>query len=1190
MILKSLEMQGFKSFPERTVISFEDGITAIVGPNGSGKSNIADAVRWVLGELSTKALRGGKMEDVIFNGTHEMKPASMAKVSLTVDNSAGLLPVASAEVKITRVITRSGESGYYINGAQARLRDVVELFLNTGVGREGYSQIGQGQITDVISMSGEERRGLIEEAAGISKVRYRKEEALRKLAAVRDNLERVGDVFADLEARVGPLAAEAEKARKFLSLSEERKSIEIILWTENTSKLRARMEKTAADLRLARHNYGLASEDADRAERAAETLFNESQRLSLAIEEARNNHKELLLKIKQKESDIGLIANEDTHAQTELEAIRSRRTVLIEEINAHNGRIGEKDGVIAEIEARLGEQTAKRAEAETALAAASERTDEARTRLNDIKGRLDVSRAELASLREQAAALEAGHEQLLRQRELAASQAEGQRVAAAEKKSALDAAEAAHAAAESAAKSAEAALAGVIAAAKKAEDERSALATELTGLKSQDAADSRLAQTRRSMLETLEGYYPGVKAVMKESGRAGGLSGIRGVLSQLIGVGADYVTAIETALGPAVQNIVVTDRDAAVAAINFLKRTGGGRATFYPMDTIKGSALDARQFNKYSNMGFVGIASELVKCDPEYKSIIEYLLGRTLVCDTIENASEIARATSYAHRIVTLDGQQVSAGGAFTGGSRAKGSSVLAGQSELDELERRIGEIRAKIARLEKELAEKTARSNESAKHTESARSVYENARKDAASAYAALAAAKESYENAAALLVRMTAPQEDDGSYIERKRLLEEGIVRLEVAVRDANYDDAEAGLRKLEEERANAQVLLNTADMEILKTRGERDLEHERKRALTAALETSTAQLAADRERQGELIASRRQLSERAEESESEVRRMEEESQAVLAGVKELEGKREEAEAAAVAGRALIRERFNVKEAHAKESARAENQSAQAEKDFDAHAQRMWEEYELTGVQAQARAAELRPQYEGVSVTELNRRSNALKAQVKELGYVNVNAIDEYGEVSERYIFMKTQIGDLNNSIASLTDLISRMDGEMREKLTASLTRINDSYGRVFSELFGGGDARLSVSGSEDVLECGIEIRVQPPGKIIKNLAALSGGEQAFAAIALYFALLEENPSPFCVLDEIETALDDVNVYKFADYLRRCAGRTQFVIITHRRGTMEAADRLYGVTMREKGVSRFLTLDVADAMRRAK
>ena len=1176
MRLKELEIQGFKSFPDRTKITIGPGITGVVGPNGSGKSNISDAIRWVMGETSSKQLRGaGKMEDVIFGGTQTRGAMGFASVSLTIDNSDHGLAMDADEVTIGRRYYRSGESEYTINGQNVRLKDVYELLLDTGLGRDGYAIVGQGRIAEIVAAKSNERREIFEEASGIARFRYRKNEAERRLAAAEGNLERLRDILGELEGRVGPLKRDSEKAQKFLEYSATRKSLEITLWVDSIRRAQEAVRDQQRRYEAAESDYGRLSKQLDEFDARTEALRAEAQKLMLDVEQANADIRALTEAGAGRDSALAVLRNENEHARAQ-----------IAEAEAERARAGEgAKGIEAET-----------AEHEAAIQALREAVAKADEQLAGLRGRLNALEQQALQSGQRQDVLNAA---IARQQEVATAckvQAASLESSLSASQTQLDALRTQAGAAGAAAEKLAAERAAAAEALQKAEENvtrcdniKSGLALKLESRRRQQAeaaealqkADRDRSNTaqRIRILEDLEknldGYQQSVKAVMRAA-EARRLRGIIGPVAGILTVRKGYETAIETALGFALQNLVVENERDARAAIAFLKESRAGRATFLPLDTVQGHRFTGPL------TGTAEVAADLVEVDARYQNIVDNLLGRIIVVDDLTEASAVAKRLSYRNRIVTLDGQVVNAGGSFTGGSTARSAGVFTRKQELDELREKLATLDKRRAEAERETSARKAEVDNLAAQVAGAESESVNAasarlrasleleRLDAAVAEGAAAAQRRKAEIDAlteTLQKDKAARAQADNARVAAEAELERYTAELQTLgessgtlTAEREQITADLGAAQLERLTHEKDIGLHEASLETLRSRsGEAAA---RARELEASITAANATLEANAAKAEAIERERAEAKDKIAAAEQAIReanaaRLEKEAEITRLGQE---------------NRALTDER----ERMGGEMARLAERRAAAEAERDDTAAKLWEEYQLTENEAKAQCVEF------TTVTELRRQVAEVRGKIRALGNVNVGAIDEYKEVKERYDFLKAQVGDVERSKAELTRMIAELCQEMEEMFKKSFQEINRNFGRIFRELFGGGRARLYLSDEGNILDSGIEIEVSPPGKVIRNLSALSGGEQALVAISIYFAILEVNPSPFCILDEIEAALDDVNVTRYAQYLRRMTERTQFIVITHRRGTMEAADVLYGVTMQEDGVSKLLRLDL--------
>ena len=1176
MFLKALEIQGFKSFPDRTRITVGKGITAVVGPNGSGKSNISDAIRWVLGETSAKQLRGGgKMENVIFGGTQQRGAMGFASVSLVVDNTDRRIDVDNDEVTIGRKYYRSGDSEYSVNGQNVRLKDIYELFLDTGLGRDGYSVIGQGRIAEIVGAKSNERREIFEEASGIAKYRYRKNEAERRLASAEENLVRLRDILGELEERVGPLERESKKAKQYLELAERRKGLEVTLWVDTVQKARDTVREQQRKIEIAGADYARAGREIEAIDAETESTRAEIEHLITEADRCNAEIRAITEEIAGADSRIAVLENDIAHNDATIASLKEEigqsglgREAIAAEVRGHGEGIAACERQAAAYAARTGELEALLEKLQNRSAASGERR-------GVVTGRLNAMAARITDLKVAAAGAASSVEAA--KKRLAAAESEGAANAALtrdleEQKAETDAF--LQDAVERLTRL-ENIKGGLTL---KVESRRGALAqadeNEQKLLRAIEAARQRIAMLK-DLERNMDGFQSSVKAVMKAAANRR-LRGVTGPVSTILSVKPGYEVAIETALGFALQNIVVENETAAKAAMAFLRDERAGRATFLPLDTVKPGS-----FNGRLPEGAV-LASSLVTYDEKYANIVSSLLGRIVVVDDINEASRTARALDYRNRVVTVDGQVVNAGGSFTGGSVSRSAGLFSRKQEIDELKKKVEALekqrdaaeektdRAK-AEVDALSAELTATESEAiTAGGDKIRGEVESGRIAAALSQARAAGEMLSAERAQ-LAAQIAASEKAGADAAAEMEVLTRDSAALEEELRAISGSDDTF----LETRTRLADEL---SDLKLKALAAQKDIESHR--AAIAQLESRTDESDA---RARQLAANIETLTAQNAERAAQIETI----RAAIAGSRNEIEKREEAKAGAVRRRmekeggitqqtARVRKITDEREALGREIARLTEQKEQKDAEYEQTVAKLWEEYELTLSAAQ----ELCVPFE--SGAELRRQVSEVRGKIKALGNVNVSAIEEYAEVSQRYEFLRAQVGDVETSKAELQKLIAGLSDEMRAMFSESFAAINRNFGRIFAELFGGGTARLYLEDEADVLGSGISIEVAPPGKIIRNLSALSGGEQALVAISIYFAIFGVNPAPFCVLDEIEAALDDVNVTRFAQYLRRISSETQFIVITHRRGTMEEADVLYGVTMQEDGVSKVLKLDL--------
>ncbi len=1176
MVLKELEIQGFKSFPDKIKITVGQGITGVVGPNGSGKSNISDAIRWVLGETSSKQLRGaGKMEDVIFGGTQLRGAMGFASVKLTLDNQERMLDVDADEVTIARKYYRSGDSEYSINGQHCRLKDVYELLLDTGLGRDGYSVIGQGRIAEIVGAKSSERREIFEEASGIAKYRYRRNEAERRLHSAEENLERLRDILGELESRVEPLEKESAKAQKFLELSEQRKGLEVTLWVDSVR----RAKETVRDQQ---HKYETAAADYDRldganraAEAEAEEIRTQAQRLTMEIERLNGDIRSITEQMGSSASRIAVLENDIAHnarsaydleeeiargeesrenlhieisrheeairtIEKEIEALNTeiaRSEQTLEQIQKENLASGERRGALTATLARMtDQQTACRVAAASAQSAAVT----AQERLTHASEERSTKQVDLQTMQEDYNDTVVYLQKIKAEKDQLENVRSGVRMKLEARKKSLE----------------------------DADEAEQRIDREM------DAAEQRI-QVLRDLEKNMDGYQQSVKSVMRAA-EAHRLRGIVGPVSSILSVEEGYEMAIETALGAALQNVVVEGESAAKAAIAFLRDTHGGRATFLPLDTIQPGTF------RGNLMGTAQLASDLVRCEPRYQKVVQYLLGRIVVVEDINEASVVARQLGYHNKVVTVDGQVVNAGGSFTGGSMARSAGLFTRKHEIDELKAKIAALQKKQQQAQEDTDQWKAQVDALKAELVATESEIITLGNDIVRAeteeaqlklhLSQLKGAVEILSGEIELLEKqITENQQTSASQTEEEARLTEDITKL-----SAELDSISEGDDSFLQTRSRMADELS--EKRLKKLEKEKDIEAHRT-AIDGlrGRNTETKDRKADLEKSINALRQanqnlRQQIADiRAEKSESDTLIREKET-AIRAATQT----RLEKDAAETKANQRARETADERERMSQEMARLAERKAAAEAEYDQTISKLWDEYQLSVSEAE----KLCVPFDNVAV--LRAQVADLRSKIRNLGHVNVGAVEEYKEVRQRYDILNTQVQDVEKSKAELTRMISELSAEMRNIFTENFHTINENFERIFKELFGGGHASLSLEDAPDVLEAGIDIQVAPPGKVIKNLSALSGGEQSLVAISIYFAILAVNPAPFCILDEIEAALDDANVVRYAQYLRRISDKTQFIVITHRRGTMEAADVLYGVTMQEDGVSKLLRLDL--------
>lgn len=1179
MHLKSLEIQGFKSFPDKTIIQFGSDITAIVGPNGSGKSNISDAILWVMGEQSTKTLRGAKMEDVIFGGTQKRQPVGFAEATLTLENLDRALPYDADEVMVTRRYYRSGDSEYYINRQSARLRDIHEMFMDTGLGREGYSNISQGRIDEILARKSTDRREIFEEAAGISKYRHRKEETERKLAATEDNLLRIGDKISELELQLEPLRVQSEKAKKYLAFKEELRGLEVTVWLENLEKIAAAAKKAEED--YASSSFVLEQEHTalDQLYKKMEDLAQQLRRHDGNIETLRAQASDIEAESQQLDGQITVLAGSVQNNQQNILRIREelsrqedRTSGIAEQIRESRERITEID---TDLQQRKSELAGNLAQIQRITASAEGMT----RRYLELRGKESALLAEVAGKQADVAALDgAASQSQSRVEELKTDLAAGnqRRVQA---QSALDGCRRSLEAARGQAQITSNSIAGYELRRGGRVQRRDDLQEQLRQCTAQLDSVSAKARVYRAMEADFDSYNKSVRSIMQES-RRGSLQGIHGPVSRLIRTDDSYTTAIEIALGASMQQIIVDHENSAKIAISFLKRTGGGRATFLPMNTITARELQENGLERFR--GFVGIASELVRCEDRYRPIVGNLLGRTVIVEDLDAAIAMARQFHNRFKIVTLDGQVMNPGGSMTGGSVAKEAGLLSRANEL----KRLTEEEQKLIVKKETLSTSFSEAQRAVDQTE-----FE------------LTTAREQLRIAQDEVLRREGE--------EKQHMI---LLQALSEARDASERELESLNARIQNDRERAAVQrgqIETLGHQLDETRttleslsqdqSDTARQTEMLSSVVTAQKTEIAALEAERQSSFENVERLEALSDAMQGDRAQkmalAQTYEEDSERLRAEIQQLEAQKAERHAASAAKKAELHTAMESRAGTEAEKTRTERDAQEKNKSIltmdracallenkkaaTAMEERqvidkLWDSYGLTPTTAAAEKVELE------SVAAANRHIAELKRRISAIGTPNLGAIDEYARINERYSYLTGQRDDVLTAKRELESVIRNITSEMTTIFVSEFNKIDRFFQQTFTEMFGGGKGALILEDPEAPLTCGIEIRVQPPGKQLKTITLLSGGEKAFVAIALYFSILKVRPTPFCMLDEIDAALDDRNVERFANYLHHLCEKTQFIVITHRRGTMETADVLYGVTMQEQGVSKILHMDL--------
>ena len=1182
MYLKRLELQGFKSFADKTVLEFKSGITSVIGPNGSGKSNISDAIRWVLGEQSMKSLRGSKSEDVIFAGTQARKSLGFAEVSMVIDNTDGKLPIEYSEVTVTRKIYRSGETGYFINKTPCRLKDVLELFMDTGIGKDGYSIIGQGKIDEILSNKSEDRRKIFEEAAGIVKYRTRKEESEKKLEQTKLNLLRINDILSEIESNIEPLKLQADKAKKYLDLREELKNIEVGLFLYNISEYKEKLEKIVEDIQIVEEQNTAENEKMQNLQDAKQKLKDEIDEITAKIEEMQNLSFESTNQIEKINSEIGISKERIQNNQ----ANNERLTSEIAEIKQR----------IAELEDEQKQKLSKKEDLATNREKFQKELDEKQKELEELTKKLSAKELEIEEKKQkieqntdkkyeiasEISSIDANVENIEKREKSANAEIQSLTLE-------IDSARNQKQEMSKAFYEIEAKKNGLANSLKEKSDKKE---TSMQKIKDFDTTLNNLAyetNMKESRLKFLieterekEGYTRSVKSLLTACEKDSKLNkGINGVLANLISVDKKYEVAIEMCLGQATQNIVTDTEEDAKKLVEYLRANKLGRASFLPVSSVKGRKLD--RIIKNSTEGVIGVASDLVKCDKKYEQIILNLLGRTLIVENMDTAIQMAKLNSYSFRIVTLEGDIISNTGSITGGSiQTKTVNILGRSREIEELEKTLKELKEKKEKCTKEKAE----------YTESVTDVIEEVtriEKELQDIEVVYATENQKILNAGDSIAKLEARRDKLKKEVEelskqkidnrdKKEEKQEAINDLSKEIEDLskvveefalNNKDNQKYIDDLNFDITNLKISVNSFDesgnsIDEIVERIKQDIENNKQ-----SISNKEESINKANEEKANLEESITNLEEQIKQIKSDV-----ENSANI--VETLKANRLEANEKLKKAEEEISSQFNTIEDIKGQLVKLDVRKTKLEQDLEQVVNNLWVEYELTPNNAEEYK---KPE----NVQKAARDVNSLRTQIKELGSINVDSIEEYKKTKERYDFMCEQRLDLENTTVKLRNIISEMTQTMKEQFIEKLNEINKNFNEVFVELFGGGKAELKLEDESNVLECGIDIQAQPTGKKLQNMMLLSGGEKAFTAIALLFAILKINPAPFCVLDEIEAALDDVNVYRFAEYLKKFSKETQFLVITHRKGTMEAANTVYGVTMEENGVSKLLSMKLS-------
>lgn len=1174
-------MQGFKSFPDKTELNFGKGITAVVGPNGSGKSNISDAVRWVLGETSTKSLRGSKMEDVIFGGTSKRKALGFAQVMLTLDNSDGTLKDHGEIVTVTRRYYRSGESEYKIDGESVRRKDIHELFMDTGLGSDGYSMVGQGKIDSIISAKNEDRRELFEEAAGISRFRHKRKDAERRLDQAQENLVRLLDILGELESRVGPLKKQSEKAQKFLEYSEEKKTLEIGVWLNKINRFTVELREQEHKIDAVRASYEVSENDLAAIEKELEEVAEKVTSINLAIEQSRLGASGYEEEALRKDGEISVLNATLEHNNETIERLTADITdadgtgaTIDEQIEAKNKIIAENEKLIADKKAELESVANELSKVQNENMEISDKTVELNQMLTALTIKLSDSKVKMSQAT-------SSIDEINSRKDTIASQIEATQKDIDYTKSQADESNKNLEFLKERIDEYENSLGGYQMKVDTKKQKAEKIKQDAERLARQMAEKSDRARVLEDLEKNMEGFSGAVKAVLKQS-QSKALPGIHGTLSQLITVDNENSTAIEIALGAAMQNVVVSTESDAKRAINYLKQNNVGRATFLPISAIKPRYMDEKNLD--DNFGFVDVASNLVDCDEQYRDIVENLLGRVMVVEDIDCAIAISKRYKNRYKIVTLDGQVMNPGGSMSGGSKGKGSGVLSRANLIEELKSEAQKIGNELKEVQAELKKAVEDAN--------------SAVADLQGADADLRNAKEEYiraEGDAKLISDKLQSFINQRDTMCREQENSEGrILLFNQAVENAKQEAAE-----IEKQMADTEAELNNVSTGAKELSSKRDKIREKTEQINLELVTLTKDSEAARLSVEELELRKSTQSDRVKNITDEINEIKAKNENLMLSINDVKAQADELRQKAsesndavtqkIEDRNELEKRSN--ELRAKEKAtltdkeklsgdivRLEERKANMKKEYDELGDMLFEQYELTKPEAQALGIVID------DMAEAKKRLHEIKVAIRGLGSINVGAIEEYKEVSERYNFLKEQTDDIEQSKKELAKIIDDLTSSMSEKFMTQFNKINTEFKTCFADFFGGGNGEIILEEPDNCLESAIEIKIQPPGKSVQNINLFSGGEKSLAAMALLFSVLKVQPSPFCIYDEVEAALDDVNVERFAKYMRRMTDKTQFISITHRRGTMEEADVLYGVTMQEKGVSKLLELQSAE------
>ena len=1142
MVLKSLEIQGFKSFPDRTSLNFGKGITAVVGPNGSGKSNISDAVRWVLGETSSKSLRGSKMEDVIFSGTSTRKALGFAQVQLTLDNTDQTLKDKGEIVTVSRRYYRSGESEYKIDGETVRARDIRELFMDTGLGSDGYSMVGQGKIDSIISQKNEDRRELFEEAAGISLFRHKRKDATRRLDQAQENLVRLLDILGELESRVEPLRKQSEKAQKFITLSDEKKTLEIGVWVNKINRFTNELREQEHKIDAANASYDICEKELKAIEEEIEEIAQKTVSINTQIEQIRMGSKAYEEEALRKDGEASVLETTLNHNNETIERLKN----VTDEMNNLLSSNEKFSKLTVELNQKITSLTLKLSDCRVKCSQALTSAQEIKSRQSIVDSSIEQGKNDLEEVEKLKEKSDENLKALQARIDENNNSMQGYKIKLENKNANAE-----------------------------------KLKAELEKANNEYNQKTQKAKMLLDLEKNMEGFSGAVKAVMRQA-QSKALSGVHGPLSQLITVDNEYSVAVEVALGAAMQNIVVGNEADAKRAIYYLKNNRVGRATFLPISAIKPRNLDEKDLD--DNLGFVAIASELVDCKNEYKNIISNLLGRVVIVEDMDSAIGISKRYSNRFKIVTVDGQIINPGGSMTGGSQSKGAGILSRGNMIDELNKEAKKLEETAQQIKAKYKTALEEANFALANLQGAQADLQQAKEELIRAQGEHKLVLEKYEHLSSQLSLL----------ISEKDSAKERIAEFENESKSSENE-----IKVIENEIAQAEKELEKTSGNASEINAKRDEYREKSEKInlelvTLAKDNETAKLSVE-----ELNLRKNTQSDRVKTIWDEIKVIEERNQALLISINEIKANANDLRIKAeqsnndVSAQIEQRNELEKRTTELRGEEKIKNQDREKlsgsivrlderknamKKEYDELNDMLFEQYELTKHEAEA----LNIQIDDMS--EAKRRLHEIKVAIKGLGSINVGAIEEYKEVSERYTFLKEQIGDVEKSKNELMKIIEDLTASMSEKFITQFNKINAEFKVCFADFFGGGKGELLLEQPDNCLESPIEIRIQPPGKSVQNINLFSGGEKSLAAMALLFSVLKVQPAPFCIYDEVEAALDDVNVERFAKYMRKMTDKTQFISITHRRGTMEEADVLYGVTMQEKGVSKLIELQTAE------